>query len=116
LPNGHSRQCLLRLASGKYLLIGNMSVLTSGTRNPLDCAVSDDGIIWSRWYKVAWEASTTPTYRHPSWVLGSSTDEDYRGGGPQYPDACEHGTNVVIVYSTQKERIKCRIIPLNSFQ
>jgi hypothetical protein len=112
IPNDTSKPFVLALSDGRYVLLGNLSNI-SDVRNPLSMAVSDDGLVWDRWYKIRELTSGGPTY-DPTY-RNVDVVPDGRGGGPQYPSAIEHDGSLYIVYSVHKERIELRVISLAAF-
>lgn len=99
IPNAPSRACLIQLTDGRYLLFGNLQPDGTARRASLDVAVSGDGSVFDRAYRI--HTISIPPSGGPMQVF----QDDARFGGPQYPSAVEFGGKIVVAASVRKERI-----------
>lgn len=104
IPNDPSRAFVLTLSDGRVTLIGNLA--NGQNRRIMHIASSRDGMQWNWWRKVHELAATAtdPWYRVYT--------NDSRGGGQQYPGACEHNGVLFISSTIRKESVRMFRIPI----
>ncbi len=101
-PDATSKNFVIRLSTGAYVLINNPNPTS---RDPLSLALSPDGWQFSQPTPIRHDA---PPRRYAGRAKGS--------GSFQYPHALEHNGSLWIIYSTNKEDIEISEIPLSALR
>lgn len=101
-PDATSKNFLLRLKDGRYVLINNPD---PKRRDPLAISLSQDGWAFSHPLSIRQDA---PPRRYEGRAKGS--------GSFQYPHAIEYAGRLWVIYSTNKEDIEISEFPLDDLR
>lgn len=96
-PNTFSRAYAGRFPDGRYFIVGNNYDIFLERRHML-IALSDDGITFDRQYEL---------------ISGNTTrriDGRHKEDGYHYPNCCLDGSNLVVIYSVNKEDIEVGVL------
>ncbi len=96
-PNTFSRAYAGRFPDGRYFIVGNNYDIFLERRS-MQIALSNDGLVFDRQYTLV-EGATTRR------IEGRHKEDGYH-----YPNCCIDGSNLVVIYSVNKEDIEVGVL------